>query len=259
MHGWAAGHRTVAWRAEDYGGAVPKVRLLTYNVRGLHDDPDAVATVVRRCQPDVLVVQEGPRRFRWRPRCAALARACGLFYVAGGRTAGGNVLFATARVRVHAILERRMPVPLGAPMRGIVAATLSVEGTRFRVVGVHLSLGASERALEVTQVLAAAQLESGLPLLVAGDLNEGPTGPSWAAFARAGLRDVCAGDSARPTYPAHAPRARIDGVLVSNPDVDVLRAGVPTDPDLRPLLSRASDHLPVLAELVVSEPPPDRL
>jgi endonuclease/exonuclease/phosphatase family metal-dependent hydrolase len=233
---------------------VPKVRLLSYNVRGLRDDPDAVATVVRHCQPDVLVVQEGPRRLRWRPRCAALARACGLFYVAGGRPAGGNVLFATARVRVHEVLEWRIPVPLDAPMRGIVAATLSVEGARFRVVGAHLSLAASERAREVTQVLAAAQLDTGLPLLLAGDLNEGPTGPSWATLRRAGLRDVCADEGARPTYPAHAPRARIDAVFVSDPDVEVLQGGVPADPDLRSLLPRASDHLPVLAELVVSEP-----
>src|SRR5690606_4929632 len=99
--------------------------------------------------PDVLVVQEGPRRFRWRPRCAALARAFGLLYVAGGRTAGGNVMFATARVSVHEVLEQRIPVRVGAPMRGVVAATLSVEGSRFRVVGLHLSLAANERPREM--------------------------------------------------------------------------------------------------------------
>jgi endonuclease/exonuclease/phosphatase family metal-dependent hydrolase len=47
------------------------------------------------------------------------------------------------------------------------------------------------------------------------------------------------------TFPASAPRLRIDGIFVSA-EVQVLRCGVPQDV---PGLAKASDHLPLIADL----------
>ena len=49
------------------------VRVLSYNVRSLRDDPAAVARVVRACAPDLVLVQEAPRFFRWRKPLGRLA------------------------------------------------------------------------------------------------------------------------------------------------------------------------------------------
>ena len=229
-----------------------KVRVLSYNVRGLRDDVRALTEVVRRCRPDVLLVQEAPSLLRWRSRCAALARECGLLYVAGGRTAGGNLLLVNQRVSVHGAGEHRIRQPLRDPIRGIVSATLGVGRTRFGVVGMHLSLSTAGREREIREVLAVVRSFAGLPVVVAGDLNEEPGGPSWRALAEGGLRDLGGDQKAESTFPAGAPRSRIDAVFVTDDRMRGAEYGVPGDPALRVDLVRATDHLPVLAGLDLS-------
>jgi endonuclease/exonuclease/phosphatase family metal-dependent hydrolase len=76
---------------------------------------------------------------------------------------------------------------------------------------VHLSLTPEERVAHIEGILQA--LEGQSPLVVAGDLNEGPAGAAWQRLEAAGrLRAV---SPPRPTYPAHAPRRRLDVVLAS--------------------------------------------
>jgi endonuclease/exonuclease/phosphatase family metal-dependent hydrolase len=80
-------------------------------------------------------------------------------------------------------------------------------------------------------------------VVVAGDLNEPPGAPAWEQLSD-GLVDVAvAGALAFPTYPAAAPRSRIDAIFAS-PGL----AAQPMDPR-RPGLSAATDHLPVAADL----------
>jgi endonuclease/exonuclease/phosphatase family metal-dependent hydrolase len=58
-------------------------------------------------------------------------------------------------------------------------------------------------------------------LLIAGDLNEGPTGDALLAAKGAGYQDTWAllhPDDEGPTYPASDPRSRIDYLLLSPPD-----------------------------------------
>ncbi len=219
---------------------------MTYNVHGLRDDLTALTTVVDELRPDVLVVQEAPKLLRWRSRCARLARAAGLLYVAGGRTAGGNLLLAHPRTVVHGHAEERIPQRLRDPIRGVVSATLAIGGTRFGVVGVHLSLSAAGRARDVDQVLATVRSYGDLPVLVAGDLNEHPGGPSWRALTGAGLQDVAGAQA--PTFPAGEPRARIDAVFASAATVRGRFVDLPDDAERRALLARASDHLPVVVD-----------
>ena len=73
------------------------LRVLSYNVRSLRDDADAVASVIRSCEPDVVCIQEAPRFLRWRSKCAALARTSGMFVVTGGRPAGCDAADGPAR------------------------------------------------------------------------------------------------------------------------------------------------------------------
>jgi endonuclease/exonuclease/phosphatase family metal-dependent hydrolase len=222
------------------------LRVLNYNVHGLRDDRAALSGLVRDLAPDVVIVQEAPRRFRWRHRCAALADDFGMVVAAGGLPSLGNLLLTTLRVRVHATRCLQYPLTPGRHMRGAAFASCSVRGARFTVSGSHLATDTVERPDQAARWRAALSEVSG-PLIFAGDLNEGPGGGAWRTLAD-GFVDVAEASGAvgRPTYPATLPRTRLDVLFVS-PDVEVARYDVIETDQAR----RASDHLPVLVDLVL--------
>lgn len=86
------------------------LRLVTYNVHGLRDDRAALTSVVRDLAPDVLVLQEAPRRFRWRHHCAALAHSMRMVVAAGGLPALGNLILTDLRVAVKEGWSRRLQI-----------------------------------------------------------------------------------------------------------------------------------------------------
>ena len=218
------------------------LRVVSWNVRDLLGDPLAVHRVLRALAPDVACLQEVPRRPGSRWRVAALARAAGLLYVAGGRDAGGTALLVSLRAEVGAAAAVRLPVAgRTARTRGAVVAEVGLPGTaRVAVAGVHLGLDAGERLQHCA--LVRSRVAAGLPLVVCGDLNERPDGAAWTAWGDA--RDPA--PDAGPTFPAASPRSRIDAVLVG-PGVEVLSYddGGADRGDVR----AASDHVPVVAVL----------
>jgi len=225
------------------------LRLLGYNIFRGGRNRRALAEVVRAVDPDLVVVNECPKApLLWRAGCASLAEEWGMRVVAGGRPAGSNLLLARPGLEVRRSVAFRIPQPSFAPRRGVVAAQLRVEGRLLGVVGCHLSLDRDSHDAEVRAVVGAAAGLRG-PVVLAGDLNEAPGGASWTRFARAGFVDPAASepDAAQwATFPADAPRKRIDAVLVRGGLVvrHLGDPGVPAD-----LLARASDHRPVLAEV----------
>lgn len=220
------------------------LRVLSYNVHGLRDDRAALTGLVRDLAPDVVVVQEAPRRFRWRTRCASLADDFGMVVAVGGMPSLGNLLLVSLRVRVHESWCLRYPLTPGRHLRGAAFARCSVRGAQFTVSGSHLATDAHERpdqAARWKQELAAVEGS----LIAAGDLNEGPGGGAWRTVAD-GLTDAAGVTSPALTFPATLPRLRLDGLFVS-PDIRVERYEVVETDQAR----RASDHLPVLAELAL--------
>ncbi|BAL86663.1 putative endonuclease/exonuclease/phosphatase-family protein [Actinoplanes missouriensis 431] len=216
------------------------LRVVSYNVHGMRDDRPALVGLIRELAPDVLVVQEAPRRFRWRDRCASLAADAGLVVAAGGLPALGNLLLVSLRVAVHRTWCLRYPLTPGRHMRGAVFAELSVrDAGRFVVTGSHLATDPAERPVQ------AARWKSempDLPFIVAADLNEGPGGSAWRMVA-----DGLTGDDRDvPTFPAVLPQRRIDGLFVS-PGIAIERYEIIGSD----LARRASDHLPVVADLLL--------
>lgn len=221
---------------------MPELTVVTYNVYGAVYR-DALAGVVRALAPDVLVVNETPKTpFVWRRHCDELARSWGLRRVAGGRSAGSNMICVSSRVHVDAARARRLRQPRFTPRRGVVSIQGSVDGAPFGVVGVHLSLMRWSRPGEAAEALAdVGRLRD--PVLLCGDYNESPTGAVWEAFRNAGFVDHAAPRAFTST--AVDPHQRIDGLLARG--ATVLRHVVP---DLPPeQLAAASDHLPVLARI----------
>jgi endonuclease/exonuclease/phosphatase family metal-dependent hydrolase len=229
---------------------VPELRVVSYNVHRLRDDFAALTTVVRGLDPDVLVLQEAPRRFRWRAKCARLAREFGLVYAVGGLPSLGNLILTSLRVRVHETWTIQFPLTPGRHMRGAAFARCSVSGgggrVPFAVVGSHLSTDATERPGQATQ-LKKELSDVDVPVVFAADLNENSGGAAWRTLAD-GLMDAAgrAGCGEQPTFSCADPRERIDALFI-DPRISVRRYEVVDTPQAR----LASDHFPVLAELIL--------
>ncbi|GAB3085829.1 endonuclease/exonuclease/phosphatase family protein [Micromonospora schwarzwaldensis] len=222
------------------------LRVLSYNVHSQRDDTAALAEVVREAAPDVVIVQEGPRRFRWRQKCATLADSFGLVVAAGGLPSLGNLLLTSLRVRVTDTRCARYPLTPGRHLRGAAYARCRVGGVELLLAGSHLSTDPAERPAQAAafkRELAA----SPLPVVAGADLNEGPDGPAWRTVAE-GLTDtaVAADRADRHTFSCTDPRRRIDALFV-DPRITVVDYDVVDTPRTR----RASDHFPVLVDLLL--------
>jgi endonuclease/exonuclease/phosphatase family metal-dependent hydrolase len=218
------------------------LRLLSWNIRHLLGDPLAVHRVLRDAVPDLVCLQEAPRLPWSKRQLNALAEATGLVYVAGGRSGAGTAMLRSVRAQLYD--PRAFTFPLShwrTQRRGAVLATVSLPGVLpIRVASVHLGLDAEERLEHVAEVIARLS-SSGLPMVVAGDLNEPPHGPSWQAF---GAVVTDPAPDAGPTFSVLRPRRRIDAVLTS-PGIETVEYG-----QWRPArrdAELASDHLPVLS------------
>jgi endonuclease/exonuclease/phosphatase family metal-dependent hydrolase len=227
--------------------AVPRLRLLSYNVRSMRDDRSALARVIRSAEPDVVCVQEAPRFLRWRSTCAALARSSGLVVVGGGRPAGANLIMSTLAVDVLKTVDVLFGKEPGLHQRGAALAVLRFRGSEFSVAGTHLDVSAAARLRHIVELNSAISryLPPDRPVVVAGDVNDRPDSPSWLALSEQRVDAfAAAGVGSAFTSPAVDPRQTIDGIFV-DPRVTVVSACVLDGLDVEV----ASDHRPVLAVL----------
>lgn len=220
------------------------LRIMTYNVKGLSLDTDAVAAVIRNVDAEVVAIQEPPlwwwgiRRFR------AFAKSLGYEAV----TVRGLARTTSLLVRRDVLDEARhiRPVPLSSRIsrfrwgwptpRGY--SRMTIRG--ISIFNVHLSLFGRERAKHVDRIVEAIWQTGPNRCILLGDINETPDGPAWKAFCPP-LRD--AGEHVdAPTFPAHGPRRRIDGVLVGEDFTVTSIATMVND-----TTAIASDHVPIVA------------
>lgn len=219
-----------------------ELRVMTYNVRSLRDDVDALVDVVRSAAPDVLLLQEAPRFLRWRSKRAAFARRCGLV-VATAHGPGGLCVMTALRVDVLATHFTLLPKTEKRHQRALSEAILAFGGVTWRVISAHFSTDPDERQRHLPMILAALAERPDVPVILGGDFNEGPSRPVFAELT-AQLQDsfVAAGVGVGASSPAIKPTRRIDAILV-DPSISVVScealggAGV----------ERASDHRPVVA------------
>jgi endonuclease/exonuclease/phosphatase family metal-dependent hydrolase len=221
-----------------------KVRVLSYNLHSLRDDRRALASVVREVGPDVAILQEAPRRFRWRQKSADLARDFELVIGGGGLPSLGNLILTNLRVRAHDNWNIQYPLTPGRHMRGAAFVRCRVGRTTFVATGSHLSTDATERPHQA-ELLKKHLSEVADPLIFAGDLNENSGGAAWRMLAD-GLTDS-AGPDERDTFPTTAPRERLDAVFV-DPRIRVLQYDVVDTAQTR----AASDHFPVVVDLDIT-------
>ncbi|MFI8187913.1 endonuclease/exonuclease/phosphatase family protein [Streptomyces sp. NPDC085946] len=238
-------------RTEPDGSAV--IRVLSYNIRSMKDDTAALARVIRACAPDLVLLQEAPRFFRWRKKLARLAHAADLVTLTGGATAAGPAILCSLRTTVERTEDVLLPLTPGQHRRGLATAVVRFGGARLGVLSCHLSLRAQERHEQgglLLDRLAALGVEHAV---AGGDLNERPDGRAFRLLAD-GLQDCWATApwGAEHTWTPGDPYQRIDAIFATK-GIEVLGCGVPlgqpgvSETDLR----AATDHFPVLAALRV--------
>jgi endonuclease/exonuclease/phosphatase family metal-dependent hydrolase len=231
----------------------PALRVMTYNIhsgRGADRKVDLgrIAAVIAGCAPDVVALQEvdvGRARSGGVDQAADLGARLGMDarFVAWVEDGGERYGIATlSRWPIEDSRSLRLPSRPGNEPRGALQVWLRWPGRdhRIEVVNTHLSIHGNDRG---EQAAALTRAIGGGDVVVAGDLNCG---------ARAGpYRTLCAQlreTTRRRTWPARLPLLQLDHLLYRGA-LRVVSAGVWTAAPAR----RASDHLPVFAELAPLE------
>ncbi|WP_404482702.1 endonuclease/exonuclease/phosphatase family protein [Novosphingobium sp. BL-52-GroH] len=230
-----------------------QIKFASYNIHkavGLdrRRDPERILTVLREIDADVVALQEVDRRYGRRMAVLPLDTIqSGTDYVPVPLSMKpdslgwhGNAILVRKGTQI--IEAAPVPLPVLEP-RGAIRADLVIGGRRLRVIGMHLDLSGLRRRHQVRSVLAhCADCAERVPTVMMGDLNE------WAQ--RGGcLREFDDGWqvlSPGRSFPSRRPMATLDRIIVSA-GWEVLGTNVHHSP----LSAIGSDHLPVIASLIL--------
>jgi endonuclease/exonuclease/phosphatase family metal-dependent hydrolase len=249
-----------------------EVKVMTYNVHSCCGKdrralPSSIAEVIALNDPDIIALQEldvGLRRSGFADQAAVIARQLGMycrFSAALTLEQGeyGNAVFSRYPLSVRKAGELpTLEQMKGIERRGAIWAEVTVKTQKIQFFNTHLGLRRTERMLQINRLAGPEWLDHPdckPPVIFCGDLNALP-GSSVVKRISGMLNDVQvhrnSGGRQRKTYPSMFPLFRIDYVFVSR-DVEVINAIVPDSRSIR----KASDHLPLVATLMLPEP--DRL
>ncbi len=214
------------------------MRFMTYNIRhgeGMDGwvSNGRIARVITRAEPDVVGLNEvWNLRGIWDQAqlIAELSEMCHAYVPNHVRWihALGNAVLTRGRIVGH----HNAPLPGGLERRGALVAEIEVDSTPVTFVSTHLSLGKKHRAEQIAHL--AETLPDDRPLVLAGDLNcqSRELGPLAERFSVV--------ECPPATFPSVRPNRALDHIVFSRHwRLECIEA----------LPSRASDHLPLLAEL----------
>ncbi len=239
-------------------GARPaSLRVLTYNIHhgeGVDGrlDLERIANLINEHRPDLVALQEvdrGVARTSRRDLPGELSRLTGLRVVFGkniDHQGGdyGNAILSRHPIDHSTNLHFRM-LHTGE-QRGLLSASIDFSGEPLLFMSTHLDFrpDPAERLSNVAEIKAALNRHPGPLVIVAGDFNDHPDGEVHRSMKQAFTDAWEVGGSGNGfTYSSTGPRSRIDYVYARlTGGWEVVRAEV--------LASQASDHLPLLVELV---------
>lgn len=231
--------------------AAAALRVATYNVHGCigtdgRHDPERVAAVVLELKADIVALQEFtyPASVALESRSPVVLTTLDSYQCALGPTRQtvthcfGNALFTRHPIvdvhRIDLSMERREP-------RGALAATVDVRGTLVHVLAAHLGLRVGERRFQVRQILEYLESVRNSLFVVLGDFNDWLPGRSVVHVLDRRLGKLPRAAS----FPGRWPFLALDRIWV-HPTRTLRRIAAHVTPAARV----ASDHLPVVAEIV---------
>lgn len=236
-----------------------RFRVASYNVHScIGTDrrfaPERIADVVLSIDADIVAIQElgwHRRGQRYFDQFAYLADSTGYTIIEGptkfhARAHYGNAILARRSVLTHRTLD--LSSPLHIP-RGCVMAEVSLGSRPATVINAHLGLTPWERRRQVHMLLMEiASLEGDIILM--GDFNSWK--PAGATFRL--LTQHLPHYTDRPTFHARSPRVPLDRIYLSD-QLEFVQVDVPHTS----VTVRASDHLPIVADILRIDPPGDGL
>jgi endonuclease/exonuclease/phosphatase family metal-dependent hydrolase len=245
-----------------------QLRVMTYNVHGClgmdgRISPSRIASVIARYQPDLVALQEldfGRARSQRhaQPKLIADELQMHLAFcptvVEHDEQYGHALLshFPMRVIRTDILLSGKQPQRVQP--RGALWVQLDVDEMQLHLMNTHFGLRRSERLAQAGDLLNRnwiGAIGEDEPLILCGDFNMFPRSEPYRALTRR-LRDV-QGDTMGPaplnTFSSMRPMVRIDHIFVSR-HFTPAKVVVP-----RNQLTRvASDHLPLIADLVYQGP-----
>lgn len=238
------------------------LRVATYNVHACvgtdrRHDPERVASVVSELDADVVALQE----FTYPASVALESRepvelvtldsyqcALGPTREIGSREIAkrrietrcfGNALLTRHPIvdvqRLDLSMDRREP-------RGALATTVDVGGTHVHVLATHLGLKVTERRFQVRQLLSYLDSVRHSVVVVLGDFNDWLPGRSAVHV----LDHRMGPSKSLRSFPSSRPILSLDRIWIQ-PASALRRVFVHTSA----LARRASDHLPVVADIAL--------
>lgn len=220
-------------------------RILTWNIhKGIGTDRrydlGRVIALARRHEPDVVALQEVDSRGR-DPTNLPLAT---LKLALGSHAAEARTIVAEDGHYGHVLISRwplegvaLHDVSVGRrEPRCAIEATIRTPHGPFQVVATHLGLGWGERRRQIARLVELARAATHDGMVVLGDFND------WHGEVRRALCDLLPAWSTLRTFPSRHPIFKLDR-LFCRPAGALAESW--TDRDAR----RASDHLPVIADL----------
>ena len=235
-----------------------RLTLLSYNVHGGVGtdgvlDLGRIAEVVAGTGAEVVALQEVDRHLRAQSRyedqAGILAQRLGMHLAYAAcvddepeqpgepRRQYGTALLSTRPLRGAS--TSLLPCFDGSEQRGLLDATVEVDGHALRLLGTHLQWDREDERVE--QARAVVDVLDDRPTVLLGDLNTEPGSPTHTLLA-ARLVDAWAQVGTGPghTYEAEAPPRRIDYVWCGGGVRPVAALVVP---------SAASDHAALRVEV----------
>lgn len=249
----ATARAAVRAKAAAPDAAAAPLRLVTWNIHGAVGTdrvraPERIARVLQEIDADVAALQEvplgGATSAASSPVLAALSEATGAQAVAGPTLDTPSRRFGNAVLTHWPITETRtLDLSFGRrEPRGALDVDILVDGEPLRVVATHLGLGLRERSAQIAQLLAAFD-RPGLPVILAGDINE------WLLWRRAFrmLTEHFRAAPAPATFHTRWPLLALDRIWM-HPVARLVSVRAYRDGEARV----ASDHLPLVAEIAAA-------
>lgn len=233
------------------------LRVMTYNIHvgvGMDKklDLQRIAAVINAEHPDLVGLQEvdrGVQRTQRIDEIVELAKLTRMDYAFAFNLAyqGGQYGVAIlSRLPIKATEHRHFKNLREAERRGFIRAEVTFHGRKLNFVTTHLDYQFDDGRLFETQQLLGALKDIEGPLIIVGDFNDIPVGQSYKLM-RENFEDAWMQEQSSDTgftYPADKPAKRIDYIFLRRTDaLSTKRAWV--------VNTRASDHIPVVADLEV--------
>lgn len=228
-----------------------KLKLMTYNMhRGIGKNGklnlNNTAEVIKTCDAAIIGLQEVERhsiRTGFQDQIEVLSKKLGMNFAYGKSInvlngAYGNGLLSIYPIDEYTVYD--LPSFSFSEQRTILRTVVNIEGNRLAVYNTHLGLKESERREQLDYILGLIKEET-LNYVLMGDMN--------TKSEKLNMLTIYMKDSAQDskkqelsTFSEKDVQERIDYIFVSS-DVQV------TDYDV--IISEASDHYPVISEIVL--------